>query len=195
MKQIEISDESFLVLKNLKEKILTQDNRATRNPLFSVLDYKIVICNDDNAEGYEIVFHDSEKEFEMWKPFVPEGCSNNCLKLVEDDKYSEELKEYLEETYELENVEIDLSNGIENFLEELKEEYSEFAEAANYEIYPVRLQKKQWNAFFLLEDEAFNYIETKKHDMFFPYTYAYCADAYTNSSIEQIRKLITELEI
>lgn len=188
------NQETLDMFKKLKEGLLKQDNRSTRNPIFSVLDHRVVSTTEDEAMGREIIFDmDYESAIYLWKPFLKKGYSNHNVGMAENDNFRKELKEFFLSYY---GEEIDTSgikgiDDIEDFLDDLMEGKDERC----FEIINVKYEPRQWDAFFLLEEEAEKYIKTKKHDMVYPYTYAYSSDVYTNSSIEFLRQFILNLDI
>lgn len=188
------SKETLDMFKKLKEGLLKQDNRCTRNPIFSVLDHHVVSATEDDFMGKEIVFNmDYEASLELWKPSLEKGYANHNVGMTENENFREDLQKFLLEFYgeEIDTSKIKRIDDIEEFLDDFMEDKKE----ACYEIMNVKYESRQWDAFFLLEEEAEEYIKAKKHDMVYPYTYAYSSDAYTKSSIEFLRQFILNLDI
>lgn len=187
------SKETLDMFKKLKEGLLKQDNRCTRNPIFSVLDHHVVSASEDDSMGKEIVFDgDYEAVAYLWQASLEKGYANHNVGMAENQNFREELKEFFLAYYseEVDTSGIGRIDDIEDFLEELSKKIEFY-----FEIVDVKYEPRQWDAFFLLEEEAEEYIKIKRHDMVYPYTYAYSSDVYTNSSIEFLRQFILKLDI
>jgi len=187
MKNIQLTDEDYTMLKELCNLRKTQDNRSTRNPIWLVQTQEYRVCNPDYSQ-YKYVLHDEEgnlikptDNFESFKSQVREYIeeSRDDIDFKDEEKYGDYS---FEKTYDFETI----IEWIENY---------RIAEL-NYSCFFVQTIEHYYRtvAYFLTDKEAKKYLKYQAHNLTNPRTYVdYCG--YSNLGyLPKVMDLFSRIE-
>jgi len=164
MKTIEVSDEQYAFLKEVKELLTTQDNRCTRDPLYCIMEKKRVY---GLSEDYSSDF--------VW-------CRDDCEFKTTDDlfddileSYENDFKQYIQDYYDIEELKFVENEVRKHFKEDLDEcgfVFEDFLEEKDYRkvYYNDETEISQSaNIFSIFEIDAKEYVESRQSDRLFSY--------------------------
>ncbi len=160
---IEVSDETYEFLKGCKLLLTTQDNRCTRDVMYTIMKKKRIYGIDPeyNYEGYEYI-HDGEMlcddSKEVFNILFEWGYYNKIKELVKDDIWFNEIEE------EILNSEEKLCEYLTKELEEDDYKFDDLFTGLEISkvYYTVERELSQTdNIFSLFEADAKEYILSK----------------------------------
>lgn len=165
MKTIEITDEQYEFLKEAKHLLNTQNNRSTRDPIYCIMEKKRIYGLSEEYSS-DFMWCRDDTEFETIKNLFEDVIEN----------YEDDLREYLQDYYGIEDFIFDEDEALEQFESELSEGYSivfeSFLEERDYfKVYyrdEAELSQSA-NIFSLFEKDAKEYVESKRSDRIFDY--------------------------
>ncbi len=195
MKTIEVSDEVYEFLKDCKNELKTQDNRCTRNPIYTIWHkIKEYGISDGYASEHIYVWDDSEYE---------------SLEEVFDFLVENEYDSYLLQAYSENNVEekpvIEIDEHTipilkEWFCDELNNyEVMEFMEELtgnNFSEIGIRWKSEQatnGGCFSFFEKDAEDHIKLNGHNIRGE-KYTYADSLYRTPRMEKLMEVLTTLE-
>jgi len=200
MKTLELSDELYDFLKECQEKMKTQDNRCTRNPIYTIW-HKVKEYGFDGDYASDFGFYWNDDFFHSSKELL-EFLYDNCYEDELENVYKEVMEDDMakEEDF-VEALEIDrktlskLTDYVEkeipkNDLEDL------FQTLVSEDIKFVYYRKKaeqvhNGGCFSFFEEDAFDHIKMNKHNISGePYTYA--DSLYRAPRMEKLMKALKE---
>lgn len=197
MPKIDISNEEYEFLKELRQELKTQDNRITANPIYGVMYKKRVwgmdadYCDGDNfawiwdTEEYstEEVLVILEEEYEYYGNKIVEWGERHCPEVVgphedENDKVLA-LITFLREGNSL-------IYTVEDFIEDIIGKF-DITKA-----YYVEEVTPHTNSFSLFEKDAYDHLAMNKHNISGKaWTYAY--SNFRTPRMEKLRKFLLDL--
>lgn len=196
MKTIQVTDEVYEFLKNCKEELNTQDNRCTRNPLYTIwhhiIEYGIA---DDFSEGEVYIWDDDE--FQNLEDLFNFMDNNDYEDLI--------IKVY---NYYNPQVLVEVYNEDTGIKEKVKEWFCDrnnsfeiidlMSELTSNTFYSVGIRKKQEQVvngacFSFFEKDAFDHIKMNGHNIKGK-TYTYADSLYRTPRMEKLLSILkTEL--
>lgn len=206
--KIEINKTHFEFLSTLAERLATQDNRATSNPVFEVRErrreYGILEDVANNGMSY-IHTDDSDDIFDSddiagiissygsVEAFIEDYAESKSFKLHAATKERKEYLESLDGLYP--EIKVDTSDvdtdtlNVERFSFDLqyRTEVMEFMGyfCGYYRLIDVPVQ------FFLTEQGANDYIKANRHNLRNPFVYV--ESAYRNTEIQTLKEVVSEI--
>ena len=172
MKTIEVSDEAYEFLKECQNEIKTQDNRATRNPIYTVWQKKREWGIDpDFSEGAEFIWDDMTFTREDIIPYLYENGYQeelaNILKEIEamDIDCPDSSKEILteEDVKKIEDYFKDMMNSEYELASLLSEYVNSYIHSVGYRVEDHQVVNGTCFSFF--EKDAYDHIKTNGHNI------------------------------
>lgn len=155
MKTIEVSDEQYDFLREVKELLTTQDNRYTRDPLYCIMEKKRIYGLSEDYSSDFVWIHDGEELCEN---------SNNVFTYLKDyfgedtlielyDNCGFEVGKSFDEVIEVLNEEVDVNYLINDWLDDKSIYKVYFGEQSEI--------SQHTNLFSIFEKDVIEYVESK----------------------------------
>jgi hypothetical protein len=189
MKTITVSDEQYSFLRECVSLLKTQDNRCTRNPIYTIYSTKTIYGIDSQYSSEEVfIWEDtSYTKEELLEFFIDNGYRDDLLKwyaefigkndisLIFEDSISEIRKAFIEtESYELE----EFLNKYDIIITNTFEEDQQVVGGTCY-------------SFF--EQDAFDHIKMNKHNIAGKNVHTYADSLYRTPRMEKLLELLKNL--
>lgn len=186
MKTIEISEEDYNFLKECKELLNTQNNRATRNPIYTIQDVEKIPTSSDYADGSFWI--DVEADYYQI------GSDEELFEYLwdYDGNYKEKIIEYLSEEGDEEKEDFK-----KLFLKEIQydDDLAGFGiECISNYYYLEKWFIKEGAVFSFFEKDAFDHLESN-HYHYTEKARTYGCSLWRSPKMERLRKFLMELEI
>ncbi|MGD9678138.1 MAG: hypothetical protein AB7V16_07210 [Vulcanibacillus sp.] len=195
MKTIEVSDEVYEFLKECKKELNTQDNRSTRNPIYTiwhkVKEYGI---SDGYASEHIYLWDDSEYENleEVFNSLLVDGYESDLLQAYSENNVEEKL------ILEIDEHTVPILK--EWFTDKLNEyEVMEFMEELtgnNFSKVGIRWKHEQATnegCFSFFEKDAEDHIKLNGHNIRGE-KYTYADSLYRSPRMEKLMEILNTLE-
>ena len=183
MTHVDIDTKDFEYLSAIKQRILTQDNRSTRNPMFEVRDRVKVwgIDSDYETDGCSIITDDGEISLKTIFESDYETEEEAIAMLKEHEFSDEQIKEIMNfDDYNISNLENSDVYAIEQLIADM-----------DYKIVYYRIDNTKIITYCYTEDAANQFISNNKHNMHDPFVYVNYLDD-RNVEMNKIRDIITK---
>jgi len=183
MNNIQMSDEDISFLSNISNKLKTQDNRFTRNPMFEVRDRVKVwgIDSDYETNGCSIISCDGDISLKTIFESDYETEEEAIAMLKEHEFSDEQIKEIMNfDDYNISNLENSDVYAIEQLIADM-----------DYKIVYYRIDNTKIITYCYTEDAANQFISNNKHNMHDPFVYVNYLDD-RNVEMNKIRDIITK---
>lgn len=189
MKTIQISDGTYAFLKNLAEKLNTQDNRMTANPRYYAIREKdrIYGVEDGYADEFVYVDRDGEVECETLEEAFECECEYNDIEKISGETAIDAIKR------EWTNKKYCFFSRVVGTYSKLKADDSDeeiLVDLLCWRKVGIRYTEKFSNC-FLTEEAANRHIEINGHNLKSPDTFLF--HAYRNEELDMVIKAIKEI--
>lgn len=193
MQLLRISDEIFEQLKEFQKELKTQNNRATANPIYGIMEAESVVVPEGYGdEGFEWFDHERTESLGI----SDEELFNN---LIEDEDREATIRKRLGElsSGELDYLTCDISIIRERFYDEIKYSndlgslgWSEIQKHFTKNIF--KLTESGPLSFF--EKDAFEHLEGNKHH-YSDKAHTYAASLWRSPRMEKLREILIQLSL
>lgn len=193
MKTIEVADEVYEFLKECQIELKTQDNRCTRNPIYTIW-HKIKEYGlaDDYADGFIYVWDDEEYEslVEVFESLIENDDDNTFLDYYNDteDKViiglTDETKAVMKSWFTDDMNEYEVMDFMENYTN------------GNFSKVGIRWKSEQatnGGCFSFFEKDAHDHLKLNGHNIRGE-KYTYADSLYRSPRMEKLMEVLNTLE-
>lgn len=176
MNSITLTKEQLLQLQEFQHELLTQDNRATRDPIYGIMDYKWIYSKGEEHSDSEVLAMDMQGgDFSTYDV-------NQLVDVIKEFCYEEEID--TPECILPENLDI---HAMIDFLNENDQEYEEYHRYKEYSL-------KHTASIF--EKDSFEHLKYNKHHYSdTAHTYAIsCWRMYRMENLMKLLRTVTFIE-